>query len=126
MSKLSVRWESAERIIYDTDENIEVVVDGNATRRELAQKIVDELLGLSTRATQLLVSFMRASGTFDLDSIEVFPWRIDCGGHFKLRFVFTADCDPHEYGYTYFDVYFSYNDPPQPEFWPYKFTVGFH
>ena len=73
---------------------------------------------------------MRDSGTFDLGSIEVFPNNSIDGGDFSLRFTFTAaDHNSHEfdeYGYTYFDVYFSHRQRPEPEFWPYKFTVGFH
>ena len=126
VNKLVVRWESPERVIYDTDDGVEVVVDGDETRRTLAHKVVDELAGISERATHLLVSFMRDSGTFDLGSVEVFPGKSDDGGDFTLRFAFTADRDAHEYGYTYFDVYFSHHAPPSPEFWPYKFTVGFH
>jgi hypothetical protein len=124
--ELFVRWESADRIIHDTDDGIEVVVNGDATRRKLAQRIVDGLTSIADRATRLLVSFMRDSGTFELGSVEVFPRKLDDGGDFSLRFAFTADRDPREYGYTYFDVYFSHSEPPQPEFWPYKFTVGFH
>ena len=41
VSKLVVRWESPDRIIYDTDDGIEVVVDGDETRRSLAQTVVD-------------------------------------------------------------------------------------
>ena len=124
--ELFLRWESGDRIIQDTDDGVEVVVNGDATRRKLAQRIVDGLTGISDRATRLLVSFMRDSGKFELASVEVFPRKSDDGGDFSLRFTFTADRDPHEYGYTYFDVYFGHHGPPGPEFWPYKFTVGFH
>lgn len=105
---------------------VEVVVEGGETRRELARRVVGQLADLSARATRLLVSFMRDTGTFELSSVEVFPAKSEDGGDFSLRFTFTADHDPHEYGYTYFDVYFGHREPPQAEFWPYKFTVGFH
>lgn len=125
-SKLVVRWQSPERVIYDTDDGIEVVVGGNEARRSLAHKVVEGLTGISERAIHLLVSFMRDSGTFELGSVEVFSMKSDDGGDFSLRFSFAADRDVHEYGYTYFDVYFSHNEPPSTEFWPFKFTVGFH
>lgn len=126
LNKLVVRHESPERIIYDTENGIEVVVYGGETRRSFAQRVVDKLPSISEHATRLLVSFMRDSGNFDLESVEVFLTKSNDGGDFSLRFSFTADRDEHEYGYTYFDVFFSHHEPPQPEYWPYKFTVGFH
>ena len=97
-----------------------------ARRRTLAKRMVNSLNDLSERATRLLASFVRDSGTFELGSVEVFSARLPDHGDLSLRFAFTADRDPHEYGYTYFDVYFSQREPPQPEFCPHKFTVGFH
>jgi hypothetical protein len=43
-----------------------------------------------------------------------------------LRYSFWPDDDPHEYGYTYFDVVFAAREPPNEPFWPIRFTVGFH
>ncbi len=129
VNKLVVRWEEPGRVIYDTDGGIEVVVDGDETRRRLARRVVDGLDGISGRATHLLASLMRDSGTFDLASVEVFPNNSIDGGDFSPRFTFTADHEPRqydEYGYTYFDVYFRHRQPPEPQFRPYKFTVGFH
>jgi hypothetical protein len=123
----SAIFESLGRLIYEDEAGVEVVVDGPVARRELARRVVAHCDSLAARAVQLLTSFMRDRGKFDLNSIEVFSTkRTEDGGDFSLRFCFTADQDPHEYGYTYFDVYFSCRDHPPEPFWPYKFTVGFH
>jgi hypothetical protein len=69
---------------------------------------------------------MRDRGVFNLSSIEVFDTVTPNEGDFVLTYSFVADCNPHEYGYTYFEVFFFYHEPPQEPFWPFKFTVGFH
>jgi len=123
----SVIFESQGRLIYHDETGVEVVVDGPAARRELAQRVLAHRDALALRAMKLLKSFMRECGRFDLASIEVFAAKSsDDGGDFSLRFFFTGEGDPHEYNYTYFDVYFSCSDHPPEPFWPYKFTIGFH
>jgi hypothetical protein len=44
---------------------------------------------------------------------------------FRIVSTFIADRDPHEYGFTYFEMFFRCDEPPQVPCWPFKFTVGF-
>ena len=127
VNKLVVQWERGQRISYDTEGGIEVEVDGDESRRRLAQRIVDELPDRCRQATDLLLSFMKDTGRFEVNFIAVFAEQSVDAGDFSLRLSFTADEDPHEYGDTYFDVYFRYHESEKPkEFWPFKFTIGFH
>jgi hypothetical protein len=127
VNKLVVQWERGQRISYDTEGGIEVEVDGDESRRRLAQRIVDELPDRCRQATDLLLSFMKDTGRFEVNFIAVFAEQSVDAGDFSLRLSFTADEDPHEYGDTYFDVYFRYRESQKPqEFWPFKFTIGFH
>jgi hypothetical protein len=112
------------RFEYET--GVEVVVNGDESRRQLAQRVVEHMEAISGRAVRLLESFMRDRGAFKLSSVEVFAEKTPQGGDFSLWYTFISDCDPHEYGYTYFEVYFSCCEPPGEPFWPFKFTVGFH
>lgn len=114
------------RDIFIDETGVEVIVNGDESRMRLARRVIENREAISARAIRLLESFMRDRGNFELSSIEVFASRTPEEGDFDLRYNFTADHDPHEYGYTYFDVFFSYNEPPQEPFWPFKFTVGFH
>ncbi len=59
-------------------------------------------------------------------SVEVLADTEPDGADFALRYYFTPDTDPQEYGYTYFDVVFAAREPPNEPFWPIRFTVGFH
>ena len=105
---------------------VEVVVYGDESRTRLARRVIEHREAISAKAVGLLESFMRDHGTFDLSSIEVFAAAMPKEGDFALRYSFAADRDPHEYGYTYFEVFFSCHEPPGEPFWPFKFTVGFH
>ena len=117
----------SDRIMwYHVATGVEIDIDGGELRRQLAERIVAELESLSKQAVDLLESFMKDRGEFVLASVEVLPTKSEDGSDFSLRYHFTADRDPHEYGYTYFDVYFSHHEPPARPFWPHKFTVGFH
>jgi hypothetical protein len=57
---------------------------------------------------------------------EGLAWSVVEQGDVVLRYSFWPDDDPHEYGYTYFDVVFAAREPPHEPFWPIRFTVGFH
>ena len=105
---------------------IEIIVRGDESRTQLARRVVEEREPISARAVRLLEGFMRDHGTFELSSVEVFPLATSKEGDFVFRYSFIADRDEHEYGYTYFEVYFLCHEPPQEPYWPFKFTVGFH
>jgi hypothetical protein len=111
---------------FEAAEGVDVAVQGDASRFQLARRVIENWAAISDRAINLLESFMRDHGTFDLSSIEVFAEVTRKEGDFALRYTFIADRDPHEYNYTYFEVYFICHEPPQLPFWPFKFTVGFH
>ena len=111
---------------FEFRSGIEVLVGGDESRTELARRIIDCREAVVAMAVRLLENFMRDRGRFGLNTIEVFPDRTADSGDFVVRFSFTADHDRDEYGYTYFEVYFNYHEPPQEPFWPFKFTVGFH
>lgn len=113
-------------IWYHKITQVEIVIEGDETRSQLAKRLMDELESISGQAIHLLESFMKDHGTFELSSIEVLPVKSEDGSNFSLRYTFTADHDCHEYGYTYFDVYFSQHQPLGPLFWPHKFTIEFH
>jgi hypothetical protein len=111
---------------FEVVNGVEVIVHGDEPRARLAWRVIENQEAISAQAVRLLKSFMRDSGTFDLSGIEVFAFVTPEEGDFALRYTFTADRDPHEYNYTYFEVFFICHEPPQAPFWPFKFTVGFH
>lgn len=110
---------------FEVTTGVEVVVQGDETRTRLACRVVESQEALSARAAGLLNAFMRDRGEYDLSSIEVGAAQSADGCDFSLRFTFVPDRDLHEYGYTYFEVYFGCHEPPSQPFWPYKLTVGF-
>lgn len=111
---------------FEVMTGIEVIVHGDVSRLRLAQRIIQQWEAISVRAVRLLEGFMRDRGEFYLGSIKVFAVKDADGGDFLFWYNFSADRDPHEYNYTYFEVYFSCHEPPSEPFWPYKFTVGFY
>jgi hypothetical protein len=111
---------------FEHETGVEVVVNGDESRRQIARRVIEHREAISGQAVRLLESFMRDRGVFHLSSIEVFAEKTPDRGDFSLWYTFIADRDPHEYGYTYFEVYFWCHEPPQEPFWPFKFTVGFH
>lgn len=115
-----------QRKLYTNRQDIEFEINGDATRQELASDIDANPSVICDQAMKLLKSFMKHEGVFELNSVEVFELADNEGAEFCLWYHFTADHDPHEYGYTYFKVFFSKHEPPQPTYWPFKFTVGFH
>jgi hypothetical protein len=120
--------DSAEDSIrrFEVVNGVEVIIHGNDARDRLARRVIENLEAISAQAVRLLESFMRDSGAFELSGVEVFASVTLEGGYFALQYTFEADRDPHEYNYTYFEVFFFCHEPPQLPFWPFKFTVGFH
>jgi len=114
------------RLAFEAGIGLEVIVHGDESRETIARRVLQDRETISAKAVHLLKSFMRDSATFDLSSIEVFACVSSKEGDFSLQYSFTADRDPHEYGYTYFEVFFFCLEPPGELFHPFKFTIGFH
>jgi hypothetical protein len=110
---------------FEVTTDVEVIVHGDSSRSRLACMVIEQREALTARAVRTLDAFMRDRGEYDLSSIEVLESKAEDGCDFSLRFNFVADRDPHEYNYTYFEVYFGHHEPPGPTFWPHKFTIGF-
>jgi hypothetical protein len=110
---------------FEVTTAVEVAVHGDESRLRLACRVIEHRDALSAQAVRLLDAFMRDRGEFDLSSIEVLATKAPDGCDFSLCYTFVADRDPHEYGYTYFEVYFGCHEPPRQQFWPHKLTVGF-
>jgi hypothetical protein len=110
---------------FENADGVEFIAHGDDSRYELLWRIIDELETTQATAIRRLESFMKDSGEFTLELVEVLSQPSDAVDFF-LRFAFFADRDRHGYTYTYFDVFF--NDAlnhPRPHFWPCKFTIGF-
>ena len=110
---------------FEVTTGVEVVVQGDESRSRLACRVIEQLETLTVQAVRTLDAFMRDRGEYDLSTIEVLAAKAADGCDFSLRFTFVADRDPHEYNYTYFEVYFGCHEPPSQPFWPHKLTVGF-
>lgn len=111
---------------FDNADRVQFIAHGDTSRHELLWRVIDDLETVQSKATHLLESFMKDSGEFTLNSVEVSPATSSDGVDFFLRFEFEAARDRYEYTYTYFDVYFADRPQPSPHFWPCKFTIGFH
>jgi hypothetical protein len=104
-----------------------VVHDG---REDVARRVVEQREEVSRRALRMMLGFLSGSFAaegFFLDAIEVPPDGAGGdgrGGDVVLTYSYSTDDEPHEYGYTYFDVVLA-DRHPEP-FWPIRFTVGFH
>jgi hypothetical protein len=115
----------------ETEDGVEVIVHGGGARVRLASRILERREEVSAACLRLLCGFLqerfeRERDAFDLVSIEVLAARTPDGGDFSFRYCFTPAADPQEYGYTYFEVVLGAHEPPGQEFWPFRFTVGFH
>lgn len=104
---------------------VEVVVHGDESRSRLACRVIEQREALTALGVRTLDAFMRDRGEYDLSSVEVQAAKATDGTDFSLRFTFIAGRDPHEYNYTYFEVYFGCHEQPQSAFWPHKLVVGF-
>ena len=109
---------------FENADRVEFIAHGEASRHELLWRIIDELETTQATAIGRLESFMKDSGEFSLELVEVLSDASDGVDSF-LRFAFFADRDRHEYTYTYFDVFFADRQQPRPHFWPCKFVIGF-
>jgi hypothetical protein len=120
------RLTDSERIRrFGVTTGVEVVVHGDESRTRLACQVIEQREALTAQGVRTLDAFMRDRGEYDLSTVEVLAAKAADGTDFSLRFTFIADRDPHEYNYTYFEVYFGCHEPPQPAFWPHKLVVGF-
>ena len=109
-----------------THNDIEFVAHGDDTRYTTLLDVANELDRVNAQCLKLLSDFMKHAGTFELDGVEVPNSPHDDGASVSLRYNFVADADPHEFNYTYFDVWLGRQSEPLPPFWPFKFVVGFH
>lgn len=115
-------------------DDVEVVVSGDiqAPARvsvELANRVLPHRAYLMSRAVQLLEEFMRDKGAWHLVTIDLARKARQQECDFVLSLGFEAEHDPHDYGYTYFDVCFvRYDNAPKSDLHgrPVKFMVGFH
>ena len=96
----------------ETADSVEVLVSGDGSRDALAQRALARGPALTGR------------GCFELVTLEV-PAAIESGGDVVLRFVFTLDAAPEEYGYTWFEVVLNEQDHPPDPFWPVGIRIGF-
>jgi hypothetical protein len=110
---------------FEVTTGVEVFVHGDDSRSRLACRVIEQREMLSAQAVRTLDAFMRHRGEYDLSTIDVLAAKAADGCDFSLRFTFVADRDPHEYNYTYFEVYYGCQEPPAPAFWPHKLTIGF-
>lgn len=113
---------------FRTEDGIEVIV-GHATRMDLARRVLADREPVSAAALDLMLAFLHSSFTenrraFDLDSIEIFAERSPERGDFSLRYFYSDEAQ--EFGYTYFDVFFTANALPSKPYWPFRFAIGFH
>ena len=128
---------SADRVIVDEwicgSEPIQVTVFGgdsgpDPNKLALANDILKNFDEVTQRAIELLEAFMKDRGRFVCGGLDLGleAMRQECA--FMLELGFTADRDPHEYGYTFFSVCFSeHPDHPAPRYrrHPFKFVVQF-
>lgn len=114
----------------ETPDGLEVLVSGDDTRDALAQRALAGREALTARALAFLRGWLHAGfgpdrGSFELVTLEVAAAREPGGGDVTLRFVFTLDAAPHEYGYTWFEVVLNERDHPPDPFWPVGVRLGF-
>jgi hypothetical protein len=118
--------EYSSRWVYPNGECVAFEVEVEAENDNQAIRVAQNLEGIHDQALKLLSSFMKETGTFELEYVYAFAQQTAEQGDFFLSFGFTADRDAHEYGYTYFHVHFFEHQKPSPHFWPFKFVVGFN
>jgi hypothetical protein len=115
-----VRWE--------TPDGVEVVAPDD--RVDVARRALDARVALTARALGFLRGWLHDGfgperGDFELVTLEVTPSRAAGDGDVVLRFVFTLAAEPHEYGYTWFDVALNEQDAADDPYWPVRLGVGF-
>jgi hypothetical protein len=111
---------------FENETGLEFVARGPQGRYELLLEAASKLNMIARSGNTLLSDFMKHEGHFDLESVEMLETPDDDGASLILRYSFTACDNPHDFGYTYFDVAYAIREPPMERFWPMKFEVGFH
>ena len=114
-----------EFIRFEDEHELEYEVYGGEDRLPLAFEVAHSIASSRKQSETLLYDFMKHKGTFSAEFVEIFASPEEDGGGIRVRHSFTAEHDPHEFGYTYFDVILAVREPPSPRFWPIKFVVGF-
>ncbi|MEJ2886025.1 hypothetical protein [Actinomycetospora aeridis] len=112
---------------WELPDGVEVLAD--EVRVAVAQRAVAARADLVSLALRFLRSWLHEGfapdrGEFELVTLEAPASRED-GGDVVLRFVFTLAADPHEYGYTWFEVLVNEQEPPRDAYWPVGMRVGF-
>jgi hypothetical protein len=122
LSEYSPRW------VYPNGGCVDFEIDDDAPaeRDDFAHHVAKHLEAICDKAVNLLASFMKDTGEFNLEYVRCFSQKTAGQGDFILSFSFVADRDQNEYGYTYFHVHFVEHVSPSPYFWPIRFVVGFH
>ena len=110
---------------FQNSDRVEFIAHGDARRHDLLWRVIDQLETIQAAAIQLLKSFMKDTGEFTLESVEVFAEKSECGLDFSVGFSFEADRAGDKYGYTYFEVFFADRQVPRSHFWPCQLTIGF-
>ena len=100
-------------------------VYGGDVRLPLAYEFASKAKTAIATAEGLIRSFVKFDGTYSANHVEVLAEAEEDGSCFLVRFSFELASDPHEFGYTYYDVYLSPREPPELRFHPTKFVVGF-
>jgi hypothetical protein len=116
----------SERWVYPNGECVDFEIEGADGRHQLGLRVAKDLEKIHDQAVHILTSFMKDTGLFDLNSVQVFASKTMEQGDFLLSFSFTADRDEHEYGYTRFDVCFMAHEPPGPLYGPCNIKISFH
>ncbi|GAA5505590.1 hypothetical protein [Novipirellula caenicola] len=112
-------------IRFEDENELEYEVYGDDSRFDIARELAANSSTVLEQTENMIRSFIKFDGEYHPNHVEVLASNEDDGSSCLVRFSFEARKNPHEFGYTYFDVYVSIREPPNPKFWPTKFVVGF-
>jgi len=110
---------------FEDENELEYEVYGGDSRLDMAYEFAANANTVLGQTESLLRSFIKFEGEYHPNHVEILAENEDDGSSCLVRYSLESHDDPHEFGYTYFDVYVSVREPPNPRFWPTKFTVGF-
>ncbi|KAA1256949.1 hypothetical protein LF1_57570 [Rubripirellula obstinata] len=110
---------------FEDASGLEYEVYGGESRLSVAFEIAANSTAVVKLAEGLIRSFIKFDGVYAANHCEVLASPEDDGSVSLIRYSFESASDPHEFGYTYYDVYVALRDPPSPRFHPTKFVVGF-